>query len=256
MLDEIVNLNTDEIDANENQPRRSFDEASLLELSESIKKNGIVQPIVVRRKGNRYQLVVGERRLRAAKKLGLKVIPGIIKEFTDQSSLEIAIIENVQREDLNSIDEAIAYNRLIEEFKYTHEEVASIVGRSRSYITNHVRILSLPDNVKILLRDKKISLGHAKLLISVENNEYIADEVVRLSLNVRQTEDLIRKIINKKQSCSDIKKSSELLMLERKVSERLGMRVVITDTNGKYGSVKVTFKNLDELRNVLERLSQ
>ncbi|KYH12873.1 chromosome partitioning protein ParB [Neorickettsia sp. 179522] len=254
LKENIVYLKLSEIDVNDFQPRKVFDEASIAELEESIKQNGLIQPIIVRKFGERYKLVAGERRFRAMRNLGEETIPSIIRDFTDKSSLQVAIIENIQRKDLTPLEEAEAYKRLIDEFNYKHLEVASIVGKSRSHVTNHLRILSLPKRVKELLEENKISLGHVKLLMNVKDSEKIAEKIVRLSLSVRQVESLLKDAREKKNSHVN-KKSHELCMLENKISERLGMKVTITDSEKENGNVKITFKNLDELQNILERLS-
>lgn len=252
--DKIVYLELDDVDVNNYQPRKIFDEESLLELRESIRKNGLIQPIVVRRFGDRYQLVSGERRLRAAKSLGLGVIASIIRDLSDRSSLEVAIIENIQRKDLTIIEEAESYKKLIDDFNYTHAEVADVVCKSRSHVTNHLRILLLPNKIKELLGENKLSLGHAKLLINVGNNELIAEKIIRLSLNVRQTENLIRSL-NKEEEHEENEKNKELCKLEDTISKRLGMRVVITDSNNENGNVRIFFRTLGELKDILERLS-
>ncbi|ACT69000.1 ParB/RepB/Spo0J family partition protein [Neorickettsia risticii] len=250
----IVHLKLSEVDVNDFQPRKVFDEASIAELEESIKKNGLIQPIIVRKFGERYKLVAGERRLRAMRNLGEETIPSIVREFTDKSSLEVAIVENIQRKDLTPLEEAEAYKRLIDEFNYKHVELAGIVGKSRSHVTNHLRILSLPERVKELLEENRISLGHVKLLTNVKDSEKIAEKIARLSLSVRQVENLL-KDARKKNNPQANKKSHELCMLEKKISERLGMKVTITDSEKENGNVKIIFKNLDELQNILERLS-
>ncbi|ABD46029.1 ParB/RepB/Spo0J family partition protein [Neorickettsia sennetsu] len=250
----IVHLKLNEVDVNDFQPRKVFDEASIAELEESIKRNGLIQPIIVRKFGERYKLIAGERRLRAMRNLGAETIPSIVRDFTDKTSLEVAIVENIQRKDLTPLEEAEAYKRLIDEFNYKHVELASIVGKSRSHVTNHLRILSLPKRIKELLEENRISLGHVKLLTNVEDSEKMAEKIARLSLSVRQAENLLRDA-RKKNNPHANKKSHELCMLEKKISERLGMKVTITDSERKNGNVKITFKNLDELQDILERLS-
>lgn len=252
--DGYLELSIDLIHPNQNQPRKFFDEKILNELAESIKKNGIIQPIIVKRDGEKYQIIAGERRFKAAKIVGLEKIPSLIKDLSEKTSLEVAIIENIQREDLNAIEESLAYKKLAEEFSYTHEEIANIIGKSRSHITNHFRILALPEKVKRYLEDGIITMGHAKVLVNVENCEKFADEIVEKSLNVRQTENLIKAKEHSENKKKE-KKSDEIKRLEKKLSENLGMKVIITDDNDKYGTVKVMYTNLSELENILKRLS-
>jgi ParB family chromosome partitioning protein len=247
-------LSLDNIVSNSSQPRTSFNEERLLELAESIKRNGIIQPIIVRQYGKQYEIIAGERRYRAAKLANLTTIPAIIRDCENQQSSEFALIENVQRDDLNPLEEALAYKKLIDDYTYKHEDISNIIGKSRSYISNYLRILTLPDSIKNYLRDGKISMGHAKLLVNLENSEKIADEIIKKSLNVRQTESLIKKS-NTDLIENDNKKSDEIKLLEEKLSESLGLKIIITDNNDKYGSVKVIFNNLKELEVILKKLS-
>ena len=253
--EEIVNSTNVPLDLivqNKNQPRKDFDNESIEELKQSILKNGIIQPIIVIKKDSKYKIVAGERRFRAAKLLNLKFIPVIIKNYTDQEVLEVSIIENIQRKDLNPVEESFAYKKLIDNFCYTHEDVSDILGKSRSYITNSLRILSLPNKVLEYLKNGKITQGHAKLLINLNNCQEIADIICKRSLTVKQSERLIKNYVaeNKKQE-----KSKDLKLLEKKISENIGMKVTIKDDNDKYGVVKIMFKNLDELESILKRLS-
>lgn len=169
------------------QPRKYFDEESLKELAGSIEKNGIIQPVVVRKDPNNegYEIVAGERRWRASKVINLDSVPVIIKDLNDKECLEVSIIENIQRQDINPIEEGEAYRKLIDEFSYTHEELASTLGKSRSHITNMIRMLSLPNGVKTMINEKKLSMGHARALINVENVESIAERIVSQGLSVR-----------------------------------------------------------------------
>ena len=190
--DKVNQISVGKIGANPYQPRKIFDQAALEELAESIKEHGILQPIVVRKKGEKYELVVGERRFRAAKLIKLKEVPAIIKELTDQQMMELAILENLQREDLTPIEEAEAYQKLMEALNLTQEQLAFRLGKSRPHIANHVRLLALPENVRTLISDKKLSMGHGRTLLGLRSKKLIpetAEKVVKENLNVRQLEN-------------------------------------------------------------------
>lgn len=252
--DRYTELKLDEIISNDSQPRKFFDEQSLSELAESIKKNGIIQPIIVRRYGKKYQIIAGERRFRAAKIAGLDHVPVVIKSYENRQTSEIALVENIQRDNLNPLEEALAYKNLIDNYGYKHDELSPIVGKSRSYVTNYLRLLSLPEPVKDYIKDGKITMGHAKLLVNLEDSERIAEIIVRKSLSVRQTEDFVKNLSYNK-SKSNAKKSNEVKLLEEKLSQSLGLKVVVTDNNDKYGSIKIIFNDLKELETILKRLS-
>jgi ParB family chromosome partitioning protein len=239
--------------ADKNQPRKKFDSDSMQELINSVRKNGVIQPIIVQKKDKKYQIVAGERRFRASKAAGLRFIPAIIKNLEKNRLKEFSLIENLQREELNITEEALAYQELIEKFCYTHQNIADAVSKSRSHITNCLRILTLPNNALKLLECKKISLGHAKLLVGLKNADQIAQIIVTKSLNVRQTEKMIQGLNSKTESKKQ--KSDDLKALESRISENLGMDVTITDNNDKYGLIKIVFKNLKQLEEVLKRLS-
>ncbi|BDB96235.1 ParB/RepB/Spo0J family partition protein [Candidatus Hydrogenosomobacter endosymbioticus] len=196
--EKLMLVSADEIKANPNQPRSTFDEISLGELALSIKENGVLQPLLVRRVNGLFELIAGERRLRAAISIGIDKIPCRVIELDDKRSLEVAILENVQRDDLNAIEEALGYKRLIEEFNYTQEDLAQRIGKSRSYLTNILRLLSLPANIQLLIRDEKLSTGHAKVLVSANDPEKITDEILRNNWTVRQTEERLRSVREKR----------------------------------------------------------
>ena len=194
MLDQIVTVMLDLLSPSPFQPRRVFDENALSDLVESIREKGVLQPLLVRpnpKKKGEYEIIAGERRFRASKKAGLTQVPVIIKEFNDKAALEVALIENLQREDLNAIEEAEAYVRLLNEFKYTQEELARVVGKSRSYVANMMRLLELPESVKKMLAAKQITVGHARSLLTAENPEKLAKEIAKKGLSVRETERLV-----------------------------------------------------------------
>ncbi|APR98848.1 ParB/RepB/Spo0J family partition protein [Wolbachia endosymbiont of Folsomia candida] len=240
------------------QPRKYFDEESLKELAISIEKSGIIQPIVVRKDSNEdgYEIIAGERRWRASKIANLNSVPVIIKDLSDKACLEIAIIENIQRQDINPIEEGEAYKRLIDEFSYTHEELASALGKSRSHITNMIRMLSLSGGVKAMINEKKLSMGHARALINIENSEDIAETIVSQGLSVRQTEKLIKDLHgNNNQKSQQHTKDQDIAVIEREISSQLGLNIKISDNNSK-GKVIIQYNNLNELDLILRALSR
>lgn len=240
------------------QPRLYFDEEELQELAESIKKNGVVQPILVRAVGEegQYEIVAGERRWRAAKMVNLATIPVIILELDDRKALEIALVENIQRKNLHMLEEAEGYQRLIEEFDYTQEGLAEVIGKSRSQISNTLRLLSLPNEVKTLLNDEKITPGHARAMLMVEDPVRMADIVVKRDLNVRQTEKLVKKMANDSQPTRQITlKDPEVRELEQELSKKLGLELTVTN-KGEGGKIIITYHTLQELDSVLRRLER
>ena len=241
------------------QPRKTFDQESLKELAESIAKHGIIQPIIIRKNPHKtgYEIIAGERRWRASILAKLKSVPVIVKEISDNQCLELSIIENIQRQDLTPIEEAEAYTKLIDAFSYTHEDLASILGKSRSHITNMVRILSLPLSVKLMVNNKIISFGHARALINVENAEAIAQKIISSNLNVRQTELLIKNL--QKSHRSKYQESStnktNLTELEQSLSQILDLKVKINASkNG--GSIVIKYNNPQQLDLILEKLKK
>ena len=253
----VVMLDILSIYPNALQPRNVFDEGTLNELAESIKSNGVIQPIIVRKNEDRegYEIIAGERRWRAAIIAQLKEIPAIIKDLNDKSAMALSIVENIQREDLSPIEEAKCYKRLIEEFLYRHEDLSGIVGKSRSYISNSLRLLSLPDAVQTLVDNKHLSTGHARTIINTQDPEKIANKIIEKNLNVRQTENLVRRE-NAKPSIAKVKhKSMDVAKLERKLSENLGLEVNITD-NKTGGHIIIKFNNLEQLDLILSILNK
>ena len=235
------------------QPRKFFDEEKLNELSVSIKERGIIQPIIVRNSKNNkneFEVIAGERRWRAAKKAGLTEVPVIITEIDDFKSLEFAIIENVQRDDLNPLEEAQGYQRLIDEFSYDHSKVSKFIGKSRSYITNSLRLLSLPKGVLNLLSEKKISAGHAKILVGLENAEFIASKILEKKLSVRQTENYVKIFKKKKNSIKS--RDINVQNLENSLTDKIGLRVVISNNKKNKGSIKIEYKDLDQLNRLID----
>jgi len=247
----IVELNLDELRPNPYQPRKKFDEEALNELAASIKEHGVFQPIIVKKTVKGYDIVAGERRFRASKKAGLTTIPAIIEDFSDDEMMQISLLENLQREDLTAIEEAKAYKSIIEASNITQDELAKRVGKSRSHITNMLGLLKLPTNVQDLVLYNKISMGHARVLSKIEDIDKInelADLTMKQDLSVRELEEL--------SSNSDIKKISPIIrkpkdnkydILERKLKEKLGTKVKITDKK-----ITISFENVQDLNRILE----
>ena len=229
-----TNLNNNKISIssivrNKFQPRKNFDKTSLEELTNSVKERGIIQPIVVRKsskENGKYEIIAGERRWLAAQNAGLHEVPSVVVEADDLKSLEFAIVENVQRSDLNPIEEAQGYKRLIDEFSYDHEKVAKFIGKSRAHITNCLRLLSLPNEVIYLIEDEKLSQGHAKILVGLDNSFFIAKKIIEKKLSVRQSETLVRSLKGKKRFKSIIK-DPNIKDLETNLEEKTGIKTFI-----------------------------
>ena len=235
------------------QPRKYFDEEKLSDLSNSIKERGILQPIIVRKSKNfpdKYEIIAGERRWQAAKKAELNEVPVVITDVDDLKSLEFAIVENVQRDDLNPLEEAQGYQRLIDEFSYDHEKVSKIIGKSRSYITNSLRLLSLPHDVLNLLESRKISAGHAKILVGLDNASFIATKINEKNLSVRQAESFVK--IFKKKKGSIKTRDVNVQSLENEIIEKIGLKVLINNKKDNKGSIKIEYKNLDQLNRIIK----
>ncbi|CAO3372107.1 ParB/RepB/Spo0J family partition protein [Azospirillum argentinense] len=248
------------------QPRRTFDDEALQGLVESIRDKGILQPLLVRRDPettNSYELIAGERRWRAAQIAGLHEVPVVIRELSDREALEIALIENIQRQDLTPLEEAEGYKRLMEEFEHTQEDLARSVGKSRSHVANMMRLLALPDPVKGMVQEGALSAGHARALLTSADPVSVAREVVKRGLNVRQTEDLMRgsaPVKTKKAgggrggaATDPTLKDVDLVNLEEEISARIGLKVAITP-QGKGGSITIHYQTLDQLDDLLRRL--
>ena len=239
---------------NKFQPRKIFDEANLQDLTKSIKERGIIQPIIVRQSSEykkKFEIIAGERRLIAAKKAGLSEVPVVITEADDLKSLEFAIVENVQRHDLNPLEEAQGYKRLIDEFKYDQDKVSKFIGKSRSYISNCLRLLSLPGKIIKMIEDKLITSGHAKILVGLENAEFIANKVIEKKLSVRQTENLV-KIFKKKNKKNVNYKDVNISELEKNIAEKIGLNVVIKNDKRNKGSITFFHKEIDQLNKIIE----
>jgi ParB family chromosome partitioning protein len=225
----------------------------LNDLTNSIKERGVIQPIIVRKsnsENSKYEIIAGERRWLAARKAGLHDIPVVITEVDDLKSLEFAIVENVQRHDLNPLEEAQGYKRLIDEFSYDQEKVSKFIGKSRSYITNSLRLLNLPQDVLRLVEDKKISAGHAKILVGLENASFIAAKIIEKKLSVRQSENFV-KIFKKRKGQSFLSKDPNLKSLEQSVQEKIGLQVIIKSNKKNKGSITFNFSDLDQLNKII-----
>ena len=243
-----------EIIPNKYQPRKNFDEENLEDLSNSIKERGVIQPIIVRKsssENSKYEIIAGERRWLAARKAGLHDIPVVVTEADDLKSLEFAIVENVQRHDLNPLEEAQGYKRLIDEFSYDQEKVSKFIGKSRSYITNSIRLLNLPKEVLELVENKKISAGHAKILVGLENAVFIANKIIEKELSVRQAENFV-KIFKKKPNSIKLNKDPNIVNLERSISEKTGLNVSIKNTKRNKGSIVFSYHDLDQLNKIID----
>ena len=247
-------LSIGEIIPNKYQPRKNFDEEILNDLTNSIKERGVIQPIIVRKSSSdntKFEIIAGERRWLAARKAGLHSIPVVVTEADDLKSLEFAIVENVQRHDLNPLEEAQGYKRLIDEFSYDQEKVSKFIGKSRSYITNSLRILNLPEEVLRLVEQRKISSGHAKILVGLENALSIANKIIEKNLSVRQTENFV-KIFRKKQKPSKLNKDLNVRDLELSISSKIGLKVNISNKKNNKGKISFEYKDLDQLNKIIE----
>ena len=236
------------------QPRKNFDKQYLEDLTNSIKERGVVQPIIVRKsKGvsGKYEIIAGERRWLASQNAGLNEIPSIIIEADDLKSLEFAIVENVQRHDLNPIEEANGYKKLMDDFGYDQDKVAKFIGKSRAHIANCLRLLSLPDNVIQLVETNKLSQGHAKILVGLENCFVIAKKIIDKKLSVRQSENLVRLFKNKSNRKISLK-SANIKDLENILKDKLGIRVLINNKKNNRGSISFEYKDLDQLNRIIE----
>jgi len=239
---------------NKYQPRKNFDEANLEDLTNSIKERGMIQPIIVRKSDNensKFEIIAGERRWLAAQRAGMHNVPVVITEADDLKSLEFAIVENVQRHDLNPLEEAQGYKRLIDEFSYDQEKVSKFIGKSRTYITNSLRILTLPDEVIKLIESKKLSTGHAKILVGLENAIFVANKIIENKLSVRQAENFVQ-LFKKKRQKSKITKDTNIIALELSVSNKIGLNVEIQNNVRNKGKISFEYKDLDQLNKIID----
>ena len=247
-------LSLSDIVPNKYQPRKNFEEENLEDLTNSIKERGVIQPIIVRTsktESSKYEIIAGERRWLAARKAGLHDIPVVVTDVDDLKSLEFAIVENVQRHDLNPLEEAQGYKRLIDEFSYDQDKVSKFIGKSRSYITNSLRLLNLPEEVLKFVEQKKISSGHAKILVGLENALSIANKIIEKNLSVRQTENFV-KIFRKKQKPSKLNKDLNVRDLELSISSKIGLKVNISNKKNNKGKISFEYKDLDQLNKIID----
>ena len=241
---------------NKFQPRKNFNAENLEDLTNSIKERGIIQPIIVRRSesnNNKYEIIAGERRWIAAQNAGLHEVPVVVTDADDLRSLEFAIVENVQRHDLNAIEEAQGYQKLIDKFSYDQEKVSKFIGKSRSHVTNCLRLLSLPDEVIKLIENSKLSQGHAKVLVGLENALFVAKKIIEKKLSVRQAESLV-KIFKVKKSGKKISKDPNLSELEASIVDKIGLNVLIKNKKNNTGSIVFDYKDLDQLNKIIQAI--
>ncbi len=247
-------LSISDLIPNKYQPRKNFDETNLEDLTNSIKERGMIQPIIVRKSNNedsKFEIIAGERRWLAAQRAGMHNVPVVITEADDLKSLEFSIVENVQRHDLNPLEEAQGYKRLIDEFSYDQEKVSKFIGKSRSYITNSLRILTLPDEVIKLIESKKLSTGHAKILVGLNNASFVANKIIENKLSVRQAENFVQ-LFKKKRQKSKITKDTNIIALELSVSNKIGLNVEIQNNKRNKGKISFEYKDLDQLNKIID----
>ena len=254
----VIEMDIESLTPNLFQPRKNFDKEKMEELKGSIKKHGIIQPIVVRKMANGYEIVAGERRLKAAKEIGLKKIPAIIRSFNNEKSLEIALVENIQREDLNPVEQANAFKRLIDEFNLTQQELAEVTGKSRALVTNTIRLLKLNPEIQKNISEGKISFGHAKLLLSIEDEEVqgaVCDRIMANDLSVRDTERLIKNIGKVQKRKFEVKNITieRFPEVEGRLRDILGTKISIL-YDGKKGKIDIEFYSKEDLRRIVDLL--
>jgi len=242
-----------ELVPNKYQPRKIFDEPSLEDLTNSIRERGMIQPIIVRNSNNdksKFEIIAGERRWLAAQRAGLHTVPIVVTEADDLKSLEFAIVENVQRHDLNPLEEAQGYKRLIEDFSYDQEKVSKFIGKSRSHITNSLRLLTLPEDVIKLVETKKLTAGHAKILVGLDNASFVATKIIEKKLSVRQAENFVKIFKNKKKSV--LSKDTNIIALELSISNKIGLNVEIKNSKRNKGKISFEYKDLDQLNKIID----
>ena len=250
----INKLSITDLVRNKLQPRKNFDKENLEELTSSVKERGVIQPIIVRQSAdlkNKYEIIAGERRWLAAQNAGFHEVPVVITEADDLKSLEFAIVENVQRHDLNSIEEANGYQKLIDEFGYDQEKVAKFICKSRSHVSNCLRLLTLPKQIIDLIETNKLSQGHAKVLVGLENAVFVANKIIDKKLSVRQAENLVR-LFKTKKILKYISKDPNLIQLESSLMEKIGLNTSIKNKKNNSGSISFEYKNLDQLNRIIE----
>ena len=253
-IEDKKNVSISSLVRNKYQPRKKFDEMSLEELTNSIRERGIIQPIIVRpssEESDKFEIIAGERRWQAAQYAGLHEVPVIVINVDNLKSLEFAIVENVQRKDLNPIEEAEGYKRLIDEFSYDQEKVSKFIGKSRTHISNSLRLLSLPQEIIDLVTDEKLSQGHAKILVGLDNAIILAKKIISKKLSVRQSENLVR-ILKSSSNSSSKKKDPNILSLEKDLTNKIGMRVFVNNKKNNTGTISLEYKGIDQLDRLVE----
>jgi ParB family chromosome partitioning protein len=255
----LKNIPIEHLEANPNNPRKQFKDEDLEELARSIRERGLLQPIVARPRGEsgNYEIVAGERRWRAAQRAGVHEVPVLVRDFTDGEALEVALIENIQRTDLNALEEARGYTQLLEQFNYTQQQLADALGKSRSHIANTLRLLSLPDDVRSLIEDGSLTAGHARALVAAASPGELADQIIKLGLNVRETEKLSREKSDRPARPRGRRAGNadaNIRALEKALLEATGLAVEISDQPGKGGKVTFNYKTLEQLDDLCRRL--
>ncbi len=255
--EEIIKVKLTEIEPNREQPRRRFEEDSLIELSDSIRQYGVIQPLIVQKKGTHYEIIAGERRWRAAKMAGMTEVPVVIKKFTDQQAVEISLIENIQRENLNPIEEAAAYRRLLTEFQMTQDEVAERVSKSRTAVTNSIRLLKLDERVQQMVIDEMISTGHARALLAIEDKDEqykIAQRVFDEKMSVREVERLVKSFATSKEAKAKLESAGNVVYqdIAEKMKTLLGTKVSIENKKNHQGKIVIEYYSDDDLERILD----
>ena len=241
--------------SNPNNPRKQFKEDELEDLSRSIREKGLIQPLVVRQRSDgEYEIVAGERRWRASQRAGLHELPALVRELSDGETLEIALIENIQRTDLNPLEEARAYGQLLEQFSYTQQQLADSVGKSRSHIANTLRLLTLPDSVRAYIEEGKLTAGHARTLVATDSPADLANKIISLGLSVREAETLTRSNATTSTRKAKAEKNADTRALEKQISDSVGLRVEIKTQGREGGTLLIKYKTLDQLDGVTHRL--
>jgi ParB family chromosome partitioning protein len=246
-------LSISDLIPNKYQPRKIFDERNLEDLTNSIKERGMIQPIIVRKSNEdrlKYEIIAGERRWIAAQRAGLHNVPVVITEADDLKSLEFAIVENVQRHDLNPLEEAQGYRRLIDEFDYDQEKVSKFIGKSRSHITNSLRLLTLPEEVIKLIETQKITAGHAKILVGLENSHFVANKIIEKKLSVRQSEKFVKIFKTKRDKVKKLK-DANIKVLENSIIDKIGLNVLIRHDKKNKGTITFSYHDLDQLNKIV-----
>ena len=252
--DSKTQISISSIIRNKYQPRKNFEKDSLEELTNSIRARGIIQPIIVRKSddhNDKFEIVAGERRCQAAQNAGLHEVPVVVIKADNLKSLEFAIVENVQRKDLNPIEEAEGYKKLIDDFGYDQDKVSKFIGKSRSHVSNFLRILTLPEKIKKLISEEKLTQGHAKILVGLDNAELLADKVVQKELSVRQIENLVKVFKFNKNNAKNVK-NANVLDLESQLSDKLGMRVNLTNKKNNSGKLSFEYRGIDQLNRLVD----